>query len=80
MKLIKRTKEGETLDEAYINWDYKKGHYIRLILWLEKGFDRQIYIRYRWNPKPNKFFLTSTSISETRKVYERAMEEWNEKE
>jgi hypothetical protein len=75
MKLIKRTKEGETIDQAIINWDYKSGHYVRLVFWFEKFIDRQIYMRLRWYPKPIKFFINSNSISQAKKVYRRAMGE-----
>lgn len=78
MKLIKRTKEGEAIDQAIINWDYKAGQYVRLIFWFEKLLDRQIYMRLRWNPKPIKFFFNSNSISQTRKTYQETMEKWNE--
>lgn len=78
MKLIKRTKEGEAIDQAIINWDYKTGHYVRLVFWFEKLLDRQIYMRLRWNPSPTKFFFSSNSISQTKKVYQETMEKWNE--
>lgn len=53
MRLLKRTGEGELINQAVINWDLTRGA-VRLVISWRSGF---LYSRLRWRPLPPKLWF-----------------------